>query len=121
MFRRASHEYVEGSSCLHAAERGRQPHPIVASVASYIDANRSRFALSSGFAPVADRRSLSEIGADRDEVALHFSRHLTEADIEALTPALEKASKHAHPLNAAPGQATNRKVSDNGALVQRAA
>jgi DNA-binding MarR family transcriptional regulator len=34
----------------------------------------------------------------RDGTQRHFSRHLTSADIEALTHALEKVSTHARPL-----------------------
>ena len=34
----------------------------------------------------------------RDGIDRHFSQHLTQADIKALTRALEKVSAHAHPL-----------------------
>jgi DNA-binding MarR family transcriptional regulator len=34
----------------------------------------------------------------RDGISRHFSQHLTDADIEALTRALEKISTHARPL-----------------------
>ena len=34
----------------------------------------------------------------RDGIERHFSRHLSDADIEALTRALEKVSAHARPL-----------------------
>jgi DNA-binding MarR family transcriptional regulator len=34
----------------------------------------------------------------RDGIQRHFSRHLTETDIKALTRALEKVSAHARPL-----------------------
>lgn len=34
----------------------------------------------------------------RDGIERHFSRHLTDADIKALTRALEKVSAHARPL-----------------------
>ena len=34
----------------------------------------------------------------RDGIQRHFSRHLTDADIKALTRALEKVSAHARPL-----------------------
>ncbi len=34
----------------------------------------------------------------RDGIARHFSQHLTDADIKALTRALEKVSTHARPL-----------------------
>ena len=34
----------------------------------------------------------------RDGIQRHFSQHLTNADIKALTPALEKISTHARPL-----------------------
>jgi DNA-binding MarR family transcriptional regulator len=34
----------------------------------------------------------------RDGIERHFSQHLTQADIKALTRALEKVSAHAHPL-----------------------
>ena len=34
----------------------------------------------------------------RDGIQRHFSRHLTESDIKALTRALEKVSTHARPL-----------------------
>jgi DNA-binding MarR family transcriptional regulator len=61
--------------------------------------------------PSADRRSilvvLTDKGADtmrearlhhRDGIERHFSQHLTDADVEALTGALEKVSAHARPL-----------------------
>lgn len=34
----------------------------------------------------------------RDSIERHFSRHLTDADVEALTQALERISAHARPL-----------------------
>ena len=34
----------------------------------------------------------------RDGIERHFSQHLSQADIKALTRALEKVSAHAHPL-----------------------
>ena len=34
----------------------------------------------------------------RDGIERHFSQHLTQADVKALTRALEKVSAHAHPL-----------------------
>jgi DNA-binding MarR family transcriptional regulator len=34
----------------------------------------------------------------RDGIERHFSQHLTDADVEALTRALEKVSAHARPL-----------------------
>ena len=34
----------------------------------------------------------------RQGIEQHFSRHLTDADIKALTRALEKISAHARPL-----------------------
>ena len=34
----------------------------------------------------------------RDGIERHFSQHLTQADIKAVTRALEKVSAHAHPL-----------------------
>jgi len=34
----------------------------------------------------------------RDGIERHFSQHLTQTDIKALTRALEKISAHAHPL-----------------------
>jgi hypothetical protein len=34
----------------------------------------------------------------RDGIERHFSRHLAETDIKALTRALEKVSTHARPL-----------------------
>ena len=34
----------------------------------------------------------------RDGIERHFSQHLTQADIKALTRALEKISTHARPL-----------------------
>jgi len=61
--------------------------------------------------PQHDRRSilvvLTENGSDtmeharrrhRDGIQRHFSQHLTNADIKALTRALEKISTHARPL-----------------------
>jgi DNA-binding MarR family transcriptional regulator len=36
----------------------------------------------------------------RDGIDRHFARHLTEADVKALTRALEKVSAHARPLRA---------------------
>jgi DNA-binding MarR family transcriptional regulator len=34
----------------------------------------------------------------RHGIERHFSQHLTQADVKALTRALEKVSAHAHPL-----------------------
>ena len=34
----------------------------------------------------------------RDGIQRHFSQHLTDADVKALTRALEKVSAHARPL-----------------------
>ena len=34
----------------------------------------------------------------RDGIDRHFSQHLTDADVKALTRALEKVSAHARPL-----------------------
>ena len=61
--------------------------------------------------PTEDRRSilvtLTDKGSDkmkdarrhhRDGIERHFSQHLTDADVEALTAALEKVSAHARPL-----------------------
>ena len=61
--------------------------------------------------PEHDRRSILVVLTDkgtetmeearrhhRDGIERHFSRHLTEADIKALTRALEKVSTHARPL-----------------------
>jgi DNA-binding MarR family transcriptional regulator len=61
--------------------------------------------------PQRDRRSilvvLSEDGIEvmqrarlyhRDGIERHFSRHLSEQDVKALTRALEKVSTHARPL-----------------------
>ena len=61
--------------------------------------------------PEHDRRSilvvLTEKGIEtmeegrryhRDGIERHFSKHLTDADVEALTRALEKVSAHARPL-----------------------
>ena len=61
--------------------------------------------------PEHDRRSILIVLTDkgievmeearrhhRDGIERHFSRHLTEADIKALTRALEKVSAHARPL-----------------------
>jgi DNA-binding MarR family transcriptional regulator len=63
--------------------------------------------------PADDRRSilvlLTAKGTDtmqearrhhRDGIEQHFSHHLSEADIKALTRALEKVSAHARPLRA---------------------
>ena len=68
--------------------------------------------------PEHDRRSilivLTDNGAEtmerarrhhRDGIEQHFSRHLTDADIKALTRALEKLSTHARPLR--PGRIQN--------------
>lgn len=61
--------------------------------------------------PAHDRRSilvvLTDKGAEtmkrarrhhRDGIERHFSRHLTDSDVKALTRALEKVSAHARPL-----------------------
>jgi DNA-binding MarR family transcriptional regulator len=61
--------------------------------------------------PEHDRRSilvvLTEVGTEtmqrarlhhRDGIDRHFSRHLTDAEVRALTKALEKVSSHARPL-----------------------
>ena len=61
--------------------------------------------------PADDRRSILVVLTDkgtetmeearryhRDGIEQHFSRHLTDADIKALTRALEKVSAHARPL-----------------------
>jgi DNA-binding MarR family transcriptional regulator len=69
--------------------------------------------------PQHDRRSilvlLTDRGAEtmerarlhhRDGIERHFSQHLTDADIEALTRALEKVSAHARPLR--PGRISKR-------------
>jgi DNA-binding MarR family transcriptional regulator len=61
--------------------------------------------------PVDDRRSIFVVLTDRgvqmmnearlhhrDGIERHFSQHLTDADVEALTGALEKVSAHARPL-----------------------
>ena len=61
--------------------------------------------------PEHDRRSilvvLTDKGAEtmerarrhhRDGIERHFSQHLTDADVKALTRALEKVSTHARPL-----------------------
>jgi DNA-binding MarR family transcriptional regulator len=61
--------------------------------------------------PENDRRSILVVLTDegretmerarrhhRDGIEQHFSRHLTDADIKALTRALEKISAHARPL-----------------------
>ena len=61
--------------------------------------------------PADDRRSILVVltdkgtetmegarGYHRDGIERHFSRHLTDADIKALTRALEKVSAHARPL-----------------------
>jgi DNA-binding MarR family transcriptional regulator len=61
--------------------------------------------------PDNDRRSILVVLTDqgrakldqarrrhRDAIEQHFSRHLTEADIKALTRALDKLSAHARPL-----------------------
>ena len=34
----------------------------------------------------------------RDGIDRHFSRHLSDAEVRALTKALEKVSRHARPL-----------------------
>jgi DNA-binding MarR family transcriptional regulator len=61
--------------------------------------------------PANDRRSILVVLTDqgratmeharryhRDGIERHFSRHLTKADIKAMTQALEKLSAHARPL-----------------------
>jgi DNA-binding MarR family transcriptional regulator len=61
--------------------------------------------------PEHDRRSILVVLTDkgvetmeearryhRDGIERHFSQHLTDADVEALTRALEKVSAHARPL-----------------------
>ena len=61
--------------------------------------------------PENDRRSilvvLTDAGAEtlerarryhRDGIERHFAQHLTDADVKALTRALEKVSAHARPL-----------------------
>ncbi len=61
--------------------------------------------------PEHDRRSILVVLTDkgvetmerarrhhRDGIERHFSRHLTDADVKALTRALEKISTHARPL-----------------------
>jgi DNA-binding MarR family transcriptional regulator len=61
--------------------------------------------------PEHDRRSILVVLTDkgietmeearryhRDGIDRHFSQHLTDADVEALTRALEKVSAHARPL-----------------------
>jgi DNA-binding MarR family transcriptional regulator len=61
--------------------------------------------------PEHDRRSILVLLTDkgtetmerarlhhRDGIDRHFSRHLTDADVKALTGALEKLSSHARPL-----------------------
>jgi DNA-binding MarR family transcriptional regulator len=61
--------------------------------------------------PENDRRTILIVLADkgteilararrhhRDGIQRHFSQHLTNADIKALTRALEKVSSHARPL-----------------------
>ena len=61
--------------------------------------------------PEHDRRTILVVPTDkgtetmeharryhRDGIQRHFSQHLTNADIKALTRALEKISAHAHPL-----------------------
>jgi DNA-binding MarR family transcriptional regulator len=61
--------------------------------------------------PEHDRRTILVVPTDkgtetmdearrhhRDGIQRHFSQHLTNADIRALTRALEKISAHAHPL-----------------------
>jgi DNA-binding MarR family transcriptional regulator len=68
--------------------------------------------------PDTDRRSLLVVLTDegrtmmdrarrlhRHGIEEHFSRHLTDADIKALTRALEKVSAHARPLR--PGRIRN--------------
>src|SRR6478752_8891683 len=61
--------------------------------------------------PESDRRSILVMLTDqgrstmgrarlhhRDGIDRHFSRHLTDAEVRALTKALEKVSRHARPL-----------------------
>jgi DNA-binding MarR family transcriptional regulator len=61
--------------------------------------------------PPSDRRSILVVLTDkgleklqsarrhhRDGIQRHFSQHLTDADVKALTRALEKVSAHARPL-----------------------
>src|SRR4051794_41158954 len=68
--------------------------------------------------PDNDRRSILVVLTDRgramidqarrhhrDGIEQHFSRHLTDADIKALTRALDKLSAHARPLR--PGRIHN--------------
>jgi DNA-binding MarR family transcriptional regulator len=68
--------------------------------------------------PENDRRSILVVLTDqgramidrarrhhRDGIEQHFSRHLTDADIKALTRALDKVSAHARPLR--PGRIHN--------------
>jgi DNA-binding MarR family transcriptional regulator len=68
--------------------------------------------------PADDRRSILVVltdkgtetmeearGYHRDGIERHFSHHLSEADIKALTRALEKVSAHARPLR--PGRIRN--------------
>jgi DNA-binding MarR family transcriptional regulator len=68
--------------------------------------------------PESDRRTilvlLTEAGAatlqrarnyHRDGIERHFAQHLTDADVKALTRALEKVSAHARPLR--PGRIRN--------------
>ena len=68
--------------------------------------------------PDNDRRSIlvvfTEAGAatlqrarryHRDGIERHFAQHLTDADVRALTQALEKVSAHARPLR--PGRIRN--------------
>jgi DNA-binding MarR family transcriptional regulator len=68
--------------------------------------------------PENDRRSILVVLTDqgramidqarrhhRDGIEQHFSRHLTDADIKALTRALDKVSAHARPLR--PGRIRN--------------
>jgi DNA-binding MarR family transcriptional regulator len=68
--------------------------------------------------PESDRRTilvvLTETGAatlqrarsfHRDGIERHFAQHLTNADVQALTRALEKVSAHARPLR--PGRIRN--------------
>jgi DNA-binding MarR family transcriptional regulator len=68
--------------------------------------------------PEHDRRSILVVLTDkgtetmeearryhRDGIERHFSQHLTDADIKALTRALEKVSAHARPLR--PGRIRN--------------
>ena len=69
--------------------------------------------------PQHDRRSILVLLTDRgtetmerarlhhrDGIERHFSQHLTDADIETLTGALEKVSAHARPLR--PGRISKR-------------